>query len=349
MFPFFTREAKLSLVLHVGSHSVAGAFVKYEKGRAPRLFTTVRERLSDDSKLKNEEELKKEFSKTLKRLVERLLRESAPIALRAHGSARPEAVYVTFSSPWQKISLLKKTVREKEPFLITKKDLAQLARESLEGHPDNPSMRIVHRSLLRVLVNGYPVKRPVGKRAKEVVVFSLIEEVQRDVCDEVLRSLKENFHQDDVECRAFSSASYHAIERFFPYEKNYLFIEVAGTATTVVFVRDGDLCCSELIPRGVHGGSEERKRWTEEMTTALEKIAGGIPVPQTVFLAIYDSYRADFAKAILDIDTLRIRLGTKAFTIVPIQDSLLREHVVYRPDAAPDLFLALSTLIPSEE
>lgn len=172
---FGDKKARTVALIDISSGSVAGAFVRIEKGKKPRFLTSVR--------IGMEERAEGEVGifRALDSLVHTLA-EAAPVVRKAVGHGGAEEAYVTIGAPWLSVNVDTKRMDGKE-LVVT----SELMKSMTEHHEKGVSSETM---LLSAILNGYEVKDPIGKRVREAEFSVLTSKMESEMHDRLTSSLR---------------------------------------------------------------------------------------------------------------------------------------------------------------
>ena len=112
---FFGHSKTESVVLiDIRADSIAGAYAYSKKEEAPMLAYTTRIPIS----ARTDESAENAMLRALETLGDSLIREGAPILLRATGSGRSDSILVSIDGLWQKTSVRTERFEQKDPFTL---------------------------------------------------------------------------------------------------------------------------------------------------------------------------------------------------------------------------------------
>lgn len=346
---FSFSKHSLCVLIHIDGESINGCFVRFSTKMPPEMFPSVRIPLRD-----SDMPIERILEEAIKTLTERLIKESSASLLRIHGKASPDAIFVSPSSPWQRTVVGEHTIRYGKPITIEKKHLALAAKEAQNAprttENTQKDFKVMDQSLIGTKINGYFVTRPVGKRARELSVYVLEECTSSTLVDSINRALRYAFHQDNIFWNVLPSTIYKSMRVLFPHEKEYMFIEVEESATTITVVREGIIRHVEYVDEGIAEGDSgpllhrNCEGWTTKVCTTLDRLAHIASLPQTVFIATDPACVADYVTALREVDLHQVRLGDKPLTVIPISPTLFQEHTIMYGEGIRDIFLSFMAL-----
>lgn len=331
---FRTTRVESVVFIDIGADSVAGAYARYSEGSTPALLYTERLPMS----LRKGEPHERAMLRALEALGSALIREGAPILMRATGSGSADAILVSIDAPWQTTSVRTERFERKIPFVFTKSMLSAALEKSGAAAPGK---LLADESIIGTMLNGYETREPYGKkvhRAAVVILTSLIDERVAEGIAALLRTL---YHTKRISLIAGSSLRYQALRIAFPHERDALILDAAGSLTSIALVRkDLFVALTEVSDGATTNGDE----WVQKIVGEFAMLAQQYPLPRTIFLLARES----------DISSLLTSLNAAHLAALWLSDnppkvvSVLASHIVglvrQVSAAPPDLQLLLMAL-----
>lgn len=375
---FKSRTAYNVALVDVSSASVRGALARIEEGKLPVIYYTAY--LPIDPNIDGSRP--GDFPPTqmiacVESVAERLLREGSPVLREATGSGEVKHIFVSIGAPWQESTVRVETIQQETPFLFTKAlvESATGKNEVPEGKQESGE------TVVAAILNGYESRQPFGKRIKRADLVILSSMLDATIARTVEKILRKAFHTHAVHLTAFAPVAYEMLRDLYPHQRDFLVFDVAGTATDVVFVKNGLLIDVRTLDAGVHdllhaarvggvvpsgivgidsdsGGiidparnarfadkaSQVQEAWLSSLRETLSDFSTRHPLPRTIFL-LADGETRDFLRRLLDSDPLRsLWLSEEPFSIVPVLPQQFSETVVFRGSASGDAYLAMLAL-----
>ncbi|HEX2792245.1 MAG TPA: hypothetical protein VHO23_00820 [Candidatus Paceibacterota bacterium] len=364
-------------LIDIGSASIGVAYAFVEEGKPPAIYYTAR--LPID--VRDGETIGADMLRTLERITHKLVREGAKELHAALGSAHIHTVLVSIAAPWQETGVRIESIRKDKPFAFTRAILEEATRRN-----DNlPEGRIESgESVIATILNGYETGSPFGKKVTRADLVILSSTVDRELSEAVERTVRKEFHTHDVRVTAFAPVAFELLRDLYPLQKDFLVLDVSGTATDLAFVKNGLLADVQSIRCGVHalieagraGGmvpaglpgsdaapaglidternpefaarmSFAERLWLDSLKSSLTKFSERHALPRTLFLLADDDVRG-FLEKILNTDILRsLWLSDEPLAVVPVRSEQLASVVATRGSATGDIFLAMLALFYS--
>ena len=254
----------ISLILDIGNGSVGIILVNYERsahGSVPTILYCHREPLTFLPDIK-EKRLLAAMLELLKTTLKHLQQEAAAMLPRnILGGVHFDHVVCIFSSPWYVSQTSVVSKESNTPFhitntlvneLVNKEEVRfadALAQGDYEQHFGSKVV-LLERVLVHTSINGYEVKKPVGKygRLLEINLFtSLISEKVLHLVEDIFYH---TFHIREIECYSYALASWNAIRTMFPEASDFVFLDVGGETSDVTITVRGAITETISFPFG---------------------------------------------------------------------------------------------------
>ncbi len=375
---FNKKNAHNVALIDVSSASVRGAYARIEEGQPPTICYTAH--LSIEPQTGTPETATPfvaDMLRALEELVGILQKEGAAALRTATGSAHVKQVFVSIGAPWQESNVRVESFEKETPFVFTRAllDEATKRNELPEGMIESGE------AVIATILNGYESRQPLGKRVKHADLVILSSMLNEEVMRSVEKTLRHAYHTHEVTIAAFAPVAFEILRDQYPHQKDFLILDVAGTATDVAVVKGGLLVDVKTIGNGVHdllraartsgvtgtgltglgdgaGGiidparnaqfaskvTEVQALWLENLRAVLSEFSARHPLPRTIFL-LADTETRDFLKRLLDTDTLRsLWLSDVPFSIIPVLAEQFAGPVVTKPPAGGDAYIAMLAL-----
>lgn len=368
LFSFRKKRRSLALI-DIGSASVGGAYADFTEGQQPVLYYTVRIPIE----LRAQETITGSMLRALSEVERFLIEEGAPALHRETGSGHIDSVLVSVGAPWQETTVETRSIQETKPFTFTRALLAEASANIDTLKEDRIDSG---RTVIATILNGYETANPFGKHARRADLVVLSSTLEKSASKEILASLRHAFHTHNITLTAFAPAAYSVFRDLYPHQKDFIVLDVSGTATDAAFVKRGLLAGVRSVPHGIHelleGGARAamsgaqlpsigildplrntafdakaravEETWLLGLREVFSEFAGRQALPRMLFLLADDNER-DFLKRVLEKSELRtLWLSDEPLSIVPITPAHLAPYVKTRGIAEGDLFLAMLTL-----
>lgn len=358
----FSKHTRSAILVDIGSASVGGGCVHLVEGEAPVLCYTARipvEPREDEGALDA-------MLRALTEVCALLVREGAPALHQEAGSAHIDMVLASVAAPWQETSVRTVTLQEEHHFTFTR----TLMERAVRSAPLTPGRVISDTSVISTVLNGYRTDAPYGKRVTHAELTVLTSTIEKSAAREITRQLRKAFHSHKVEITAFAPVAYAVIADLYPHQKDFIVIDVSGTATDALIAKQSTIAGVKSIPTGIHdlmqsvrrathsgGGpavidptrnqefgpraAEAEAVWLKGIENILSGFAAEHPLPRAVFL-LADEHARDFLKRLIDQSALRtLWLSNDALSVIPLSPSHTAASVKARGQAEGDVFLSM--------
>ena len=326
------KKAESIILVDVGSNSVAGAYAHYKKGQPPALLYTRRLPIE----VREGELRDKAMLRALKILGDTLVREGAPVLMRATGTGSADTILISIDAPWQKTSVRTERFEQKTPFVFSKNFLAAAIEKS---NVVTPGKLIVDDSIIGTTLNGYATKNPYGKkvlRASAIVLTSLIDE---RVARSIVSLLRGVYHTKHILPIAGSSLRYQAMHNTFPHEENALILDATGPLSSIALIRKGFLVSLIEVPN-----ANSTESVGQNIGSELAEIAKHYPLPRTIFLLAREADITSLRQTLEETGCRKLWLSENPPKIVPVLPSNILGLIQQTHVGSPDLHLLFMAL-----
>ncbi len=376
------------LILDIRSSSVGGALVEYKEpsngqGKTlPSIIYTTRKDLIFQEDL-NFEIFLEMMLKSLEEVVVDILHAKL---------GAPSAIYCVLASPWYASQTRVVTLAKNTPFIFTKKfaqelidkEIALFQSEQVNKYQElGQAVRTIEEQTIEVALNGYSVKDPIGKHARELSMTLFLSFSPEVVINAIENIIHKHFHNRHISYYTFAFASFITLRDLFMNEDTFLLVDVGGEITDISIVKNDLLLQSVSFPFGKNfllrkiskalgksGGealslyrmyadmklekntidqlakilAEARVEWLAQFQHSLEDINKEFTLPDTIFMT------ADRDTVSWFVDTLHAEefhqyTSTKStFKIVTLTPQLVSEYIHFGSDMPRDLAIMLETI-----
>ncbi|MBP7741593.1 MAG: hypothetical protein KA104_02810 [Candidatus Pacebacteria bacterium] len=365
----FSKKAESVVLFDIGSSSVGGAYLRIVEGQAPQLCYTARVPLE----LREGESVTETMIRGLHELCDLMIREGAAALHREAGHAHIDLVLASVSGPWQETEVRIVSLQEKRPFLFTR----ALMEKAVRAKEPSAGRMISDTSVISTTLNGYETEHPWGKRALRADLTVLTSTIDKFAAKEITKAIRKAFHSHKLELTAFAPVAYAVVSDMYPLQKDFVVLDVSGTATDAMLVKKGVIAGVRSLPQGIHdllvasrgaartisgSGAIDSTRnatfasrvaeveavWLSGLKKMLADFAAEHPLPRAVFL-LADENARDFLKRLIDESTLRtLWLSDEPLSIIPLSPEHTASLVKARGLADGDIFLSMLALFYHE-
>ncbi|HVU06220.1 MAG TPA: hypothetical protein VHE10_00250 [Candidatus Paceibacterota bacterium] len=295
MFSLFRPHAELGIVFHIGTASVGAGLVRFEHGKTPHVVYTLREPIPYRGDV-DPERFMNEMLDALKLVNERLSKEGLAhlkfTELGGLASARRirHVVYV-FSSPWTVTETKVVTLRESEPFALTKEQVDKVVathekmfETEMVGDNENAlkGLKVIEHKVIDIRLNGYQVSDPYGKKAHSADISFLTSLIPASLYQKVNEVSVKAYHPKDTKAFSFALSSFSVIRDAFHEESDFMFLDIGGEISDVTIVQNGLISETASFPLGRHF-----------IIRRIRKALGGSAAEATSLVRLVEEGRAD--------------------------------------------------------
>lgn len=372
LFPRASKKTRL--IVDVESGSVGIGVLSLSATGPATIHAASRSSFSLEEKTK--EQLLTDISSGIASTAEVMLKEYASKDTLPH----PEQGYVFFRAPWARtfgarVSGTFPTERGVEDDMVR-----SLAREALKHMQGLELSRLFESSVVRVDLNGYPTRRPTGKRSKSVGVTVLASDADDLARGAVSEALGRAFPGRLWKERSGARALVALIEERTVDTRDYFVVDVGSDYTDITAIRKNEVTEHSMVPEGLRsilrritpkdGLPEERLALLKMVATdvcsgeacdelraslgkaegdlarifgeAFGKIAGIRRVPNMLMLSAHQSLMPWLETFFTRVDFGQFTRTTEPFTVTTLSPERLTPCAVFDEGVAPDTGLALA-------
>lgn len=320
------------MLIAVNTESIVGAYVRFREEAAPTLLYAHRLPIET----RGGEPREKAMLRTLAALANELVREGAPILLRASGSGRAETILVSIDTPWQETRVRTENFERNQPFTFTQSMVAMALEKTRASAPEKT---LVDESIIGTILNGYETRDPYGKKTRRASVIVLSSLIDEKIAGGINATLRGIFHTKNILSIVGSSLRYQAMRAAFSHERDALILDASGPLISISLVRKGLFTALAEV-----ANDPDSRRWVNTVTSELASIAEKYPLPRIIFLLAHDAHTSSLRQALAKGDLGKLWLSENPPKIVPVLASHLSGLVRHTTTTPPDLQLLLMAL-----
>lgn len=184
----------------------------------------------------------------LQRVGEKMLKIYAE---KAKNTPHPESVLCVIRAPWTRSQAVREATRFEKETLVSPSLISELAQKALQHASDIEKSDYLDATVARVELNGYPTKKPGGKRAHEISVTALVSGCDPPIRAAVEHSLEALLPHIPRTLRSGSRALLSVLREYSPGQ-DYVIIDMGGEGATIIVVRDGAPAEQSIVSEGVY-------------------------------------------------------------------------------------------------
>jgi hypothetical protein len=240
---FFSQKNKEETiaVFDIGSGSVGGAIFLSSPDKKPIVISTFRKsfKFTDSVSLAS---LQKEMLACLKEVS---------FFLQKDIHKTPDKVFAILSSPWSSASL--RSIKRKRPegFVFTEKFAKDLIKEEIIKFQkeQNDFDEIIDKRVVNVLLNGYEVPKPNGKRVKESEIQVLLSLSSGEIVAKIEEVIMQTYHKN-IKFTSQMFADFIVVRDVFERQNDFIILNVDEETTEVSIMRNDFLVGTASFPYG---------------------------------------------------------------------------------------------------
>ena len=169
---------------------------------------------------------------------------------KAQGAKHVESVYAIIHSPWVRSKTIRAVSRLPQETRIEKGVIDALARQALESDTEYDHNKILEASVIRVELNGYPTRQPVGKNAHLVAVSALLAECEPSIREGVAEVLAKTFACPPPTLRSDTRALLAVMRESTELSGESVIVNMSYEATNIMVIRKGVISETALVDEG---------------------------------------------------------------------------------------------------
>jgi len=326
------KHSESAVLIDISADSVAGAYAHYIEGDISTLLYALRLPVEARENEPREQAMLRAFNI----LGAELLREGAPILLRATGSGRSDAIIVSIDAPWQETRMRSEHFERKNPFAFTESMVITALKETSVVPPKKI---LADECIIGTVLNGYETLSPYGKMAHSASVIVLTSFVDTHVAEGIAVAVKNLYHTKKIRFIAGSSLRYQAMCKAFPHEHDALILDAIGPLTSIALVHKNLFSALAEVPATAAVNS-----WMRAVMDKFSELAGQYPLPRTIFLLANESSVPNLRQALSSANFSPLWLSDNPPKIIPVLASHFTGLVRQATSSSPDLRLLLMAL-----
>jgi hypothetical protein len=320
-----------------------------------------------------------------------LLTETARKALDAYSKdAKNERhvskTYAIIHAPWTRSKTVRAATEFPKETRVEKKMIAALAKQALQAETEYNREKILEASVVRVQLNGYATKEPVGKTAKRIEVFTLISECEPSIKNSISDALVKSFACPPATLRSDTRALLFVLREDPTLPKETLVVNMTSEATNMIVMRKGVVTDATLAQEGSNpivrriAGTmmpeetlslirllildqceaeackeiQERMAKTEPELVktfgeALSTLSASRRLPNTLELLTHEDLAPWLSRLFSRIDFAQFTVTTRPFSPNTLTLKDLSETITFEEHVQPDLGLGMGAALVNME
>lgn len=374
--PQFLPRAKTQplLVADIESGSVGLAILSLVPGKPARIRAVARTSFSLEEK--TPEQSRADIAQAMPELAAALFAQYA----KGKGTAQPERGYVVLHAPWVRSFGARVHGNLGSERVIEDDMVRTLAREAFKHMEGLNQANVFESSVVRVDLNGYPTKKPAGKRAQTVGVTALASDVEPDVRAHIMQSLGAAFPGRTWKERSAARVLISLIGERAIDMRDYVVVDMGTDGVDITAVRKNEVTEHVRVPEGVRsilrritpaeGLPEERLALLKMLATdscagdacddlraalgktegdlarvfgeAFGKLAGVRRLPNTMLLSVHAALAPWLESFFARVDFGQFTRTTEPFSVETLTPEHVAEYAVFAEGVPADTGIAVA-------
>ncbi|MFZ2522536.1 MAG: cell division protein FtsA [Minisyncoccia bacterium] len=260
MFSFLKKDKdQTALLINIGNGSIAVASALFNEEK-PRFLYTARHSFvmldKPDAKVLSESVIR-----TLDEALSAFSTKGYDNKYWDYKEKRVSKILVVFSSPWFIPKIKHIEIRKDNPFVITEKFLNDILekeevvfRDELKVDLEEKvgSYDVVERSIVNVKINGYILKKNIGKTTKNFEAYLRMSVVSTDYVKKVRDIIEKYTHslENEVIFHTFPFVSFTIARDVFSNSSSFILLDVTGEVTDLTLVQNESIVAVASFPCG---------------------------------------------------------------------------------------------------
>lgn len=242
-------KSSTSIIAYVGNGVVKGGLVYHQKGKKPVVVSARKKNLKYYTE-RDRDQIETLILAEFENLIKEIKTEDFP-KLHNKKCGKPDTALVVLSSPWYLSETNTIKMQEAVPFLVTE-DLVNKATANIikayKGEKDN--ITVLEQNFLSVIVNGYTVVNPIGKKVKDLDINVFTSYARAESIKKIEDIVSSNFHLHNIHIHSQALVSFSAINDLYPQVKDYTLIDITSALTEVLIIKVNVLKDTASFPQG---------------------------------------------------------------------------------------------------
>lgn len=320
---FFSQKNKEETVaiFDIGSGSVGGAVVLISPGERPFIISSFRKSFKLKSSISSDS-ITKEMLESIETVAGHLQKDIHKV---------PDKVFAIMSSPWANASLRSIKRHRKEGFVFNEKYSKELIKEEiLKFKKENTDFdEIIDKRVVNILLNGYEVPKPYGKRAKESEIQILLSLSSKDLVDKVEEVIMKTYHKS-IKFTSSMFSDFIVVRDVFDRLNDFIILNVDEEATEVSIMRNDFLVGTASFQ---YGKNTFIRKIAKNLNKDISEVASLLSIHKEGHL--HDDYLRKLESAIKDESKMWIQSLKTVFRALFV-DLFIPHHVFLITDRASE-------------
>ena len=243
MSPFIGSSKEHVLIVNIGSGSVYGAIVEFQKSSPPMIICTRQSQLPVKSVI---------TANNLTSFMLDALHSVVTVLGREH-KKRIRRVHIVLASPWFSSFSRVLSVKEPSPFVVSEKVIEKLTAEhasAVSKKAASVASSVIERALSNIKLNGYETREPYGKSARTLDVSVYASAVSEEIKEKIESKIYTAIHPSSISFHTFPFVAWNVIRSLFSPKDDFVFVHFGGELSDVFIVRRDSIQALASLPIG---------------------------------------------------------------------------------------------------
>ena len=289
---FGSSKKENTLLIDIGSTSIACALTHNEKGESPIMDFSLR--LPFSKHIPGEEQsIEKQMLFTLKEILALTFQNGLKELSQKSRSKDINTVLIGLSSLWYTSKLETKTIEDKKGIKLTEGKLKDLIEEEKKGFMTDlkdiykDAGEIFEADILGVSANGYRIDNWMGKEANSFELTYLLSAAPQNTIRKIEDQIIGTFGtKRGISINSINSLLSKLIFHNFKNIHSALLVDLSGDTSNLLFIHDGI--------------AEKNKHLSFGISSLVQNIADNLLIP----IPIAESYLSLYAKEVLNQESV---------------------------------------------
>lgn len=241
----FGSQKEFDLVLSIGSGSgsVYGAIVEFENDAHPAILATHESKFPIKKSV-TAESITSHMVGALHTVVSELSKKHKRKIRTAH---------IVFASPWFSSSSKSLSLNKPKEFVVNEKVIDKLTDDYVQKIAEYAAMTksvIIEKTLSDVRLNGYEIRDPFGKSAKNLDVSIYVSTAPEEINKKIESEIYSVIHPSAIKFHTFPFVAQNVTRSIFSPQDDFAFVDIGSEISDVLIVRRGAIYSQASFPIG---------------------------------------------------------------------------------------------------
>ncbi|OHA13950.1 MAG: hypothetical protein A2909_02380 [Candidatus Tagabacteria bacterium RIFCSPLOWO2_01_FULL_39_11] len=227
------KKSSLHLILNISNFSIDAVLVEFDEKHGDKVIEIEKSRqLIPEGHSAPHEMFNYSVSRALIKILEDFQKEAA------RKKEKIKSCLVVFSAPWYDAQTHIIRIKKGEQFTFSKNIFQDALKQKTLKNGD--SLKFIENVIMKVLLNGYEIKNPFGKKAKTAELFIYTGAITKQTHAKVINLIKEflNLEDHQISLRTFPIVALQTLRDFFDFGPCSLLIDFGPEITELILIKD---------------------------------------------------------------------------------------------------------------